>query len=167
VAEALRNAVRGVAVLVFGACLYMLVMNIREMEELSHVVVSETTEQSKMRGALVHQPFVPESSFAAMGTTYRVTDLFVEQATHEEYRYFILKSLVRDSAWRLVVAISPAPSDKNFAGQLLKGFGPDSTAEVQERKSADGRRSLFIANVHRPFPDTISFRVDTAFTRPR
>lgn len=157
----MKTGVRIIGAAIAVAALALMWLNARQMEEMSRLVVSETTAQSKMRGTLVHQPFLADSAFEALGTAYRVTDLFVEQATHEEYKFALIKSVVRDSAWRLVIGVSPAPADANFAGQLLKGFGADSAAEVQERKSEDGRRAIFIANVHRPFPDSIRFRVDT------
>jgi hypothetical protein len=139
--------------------------NAREVERVSRILHSTRTSEAKQKGTLVKQPVLPESTFVSDGKTYRVTDLFVEQATHVEYRMLFFKRVVRDSSWRLVFAFTPRIPGGGLPPMFMPGGGiPSGPTGVMSSSltDSDPQRQVISTFVEPPFPDTLRFRLDSA-----
>ena len=125
---------------------------------------SATTAEAREAGTLVYQPVLPESTFTSSHATYRVNDLFVESVTHVVYDNWIWRRVVTDPGFRLVVNITPHPSPaegqapfvRRGGGLVLLWGGSHSLLSSQDV----GDALVMIDRAVKPFPDTITFRLE-------
>jgi len=147
---------------VVGVCLavarWILVVQI--MSYYSRRWTSQSSTDARRRGILVAAPVVATPIIQADSFQATVTDAWVEEVTHLEYRFLFFKREVREGRYRLVALVepqTPLPGSSTLA-RLTPGAVPaqvDTVVFPFYLGSAAQHRPYL--ELERPFPDTLWF----------
>jgi hypothetical protein len=146
-----------VVVVLFAAGSFLIEQSV--VEYYSRDWQSRSTEDAKRRGVFVTVPTVTPAAVAVSDSVEaRVADAWVERPTHVVYRWYLLRRVVVDSGYRLVVHLVKGP----VAGQPSTLHTRECFAYVElyldGRSAGSGGdfRTDILTDVSRsPVPDTV------------
>ena len=115
---------------------------------------SHSADEARQRGLLLARVPTSPDSVSLDGERLKVREAWVEPQTHVNYRFFVLRRLIRDSTHLLIVRTSKqSPSEAPYAGR------PQSLAYNDSGRFEGFEGSEFwIGVVRPPYPDTVRLR---------
>jgi hypothetical protein len=157
--------------IVVGACVAVLrqILVAQVMGRASRHWTSTSAADARRRGVLVGEPVVTTPVIQADSFQAAVTDAWVEEVTHLEYRFLFFKREVREGRYRLVAVVeprTPLPSSSSLA-RFTPGTAsaPGDTAVFPLYLSGETLHRPYL-ELERPFPDTLWFALILAGPPP-